>query len=114
MDIVDKKIIDFIDNQNWRFATTYANSHPHEYLVKRLCEDKEGFDALCNEIKNKGVQQYFFRNKYIYLTIGDYTYWAMGNIINRRWNKIYYVNENGQVCKIDNWKEVLEEIRKNG
>lgn len=105
-------IIDIINNNKWRFAKTYANTHPHEYIVKGRCSSDEDFDFLCEYIKKNGETQHFFNWTGTYLSIGDYTYWAMGNVINRRWNDMYFVDEKTKkIFKVDNWKELIKDGR---
>lgn len=94
-------------DEKWIFAKTYADSNPHEYIVRRLCKSVDFFDALCEQIKKEGHPEYFFNHKYIYLTIGDYTYWNMGDVINRRRNDLYYVDDKKRIHKVDNWREIL-------
>ena len=100
-----------IEKNNWRFAKTYASTHPHEYIVKNKCSGEEDFDMLCEHIKNEGHYEYFFNKRGTYCVIGDYTYWVMGDVINRRWNDMYYLNERKQIVKVDNWKELLKDGR---
>ena len=101
-----------INNNKWRFAKTYANTHPHEYIVRSKCDNVDDFDALCEYIKNNGHIEYFFNIRGTYMSIGDYTYWVMGDVINRRWNDMYYVNPNTkQIMKVNNWKELLKDGR---
>lgn len=106
------EILKSINEENWRFAKTYANSHPHEYIVRSKCKNVDFFDFLCEHIKNNGHIEYFFNRRGTYLSIGDYTYWVMGEIINRRWNDMYFVNKDTkQIEKVANWKELLEDGR---
>lgn len=101
-----------IKNNKWRFAKTYANTHPHEYIVRSKCDNADDFDVLCEHIKNNGHIEYFFGKSGTYLSIGDYTYWVMGDIINRRWNDMYYVDKRTkQIMKVENWKEMLKDGR---
>lgn len=97
-----------INGFHWIFAKTYQNSHPHEYIVRSKCGDVESFDLLCELIKKNGHIEYFFTSENIYLSVGDYTYWVIGNVINRRWNDIYILNEKNQISKVKNWKQILK------
>ena len=47
-------ILSIINGEHWRFAKTYANSNPHEYIVRSKCSSVEIFDCLCEYIKNNG------------------------------------------------------------
>lgn len=108
----EKYILSIIGKENWRFSKTYANSNPHEYIVRNKCSSIEDFDFLCELIKNNGHIEYFYNHRGTYLSIGDFTYWVMGDVINRRWNDMYIVDKNTkQIKKVDNWKELLEDGR---
>ena len=104
-------IEDIIEGEKWRFAVTYANTYPHEYIVRRRCSDAGNFDCLCEYIKKNGHYEYFFKKRGVYCSIGAYTYWVYGDVINRRWNDMYYLTPNKQIVKVDNWKEMLEDGR---
>ena len=101
-----------IRSENWRFAKTYANSNPHEYIVRSKCTNVDFFDLLCEYIKNNGHLEYFYNHRGTYVSIGEYTYWQMGDVINRRWNDMYIVDKNTkQISKVENWKELLSDGR---
>lgn len=108
---MEANIEDIVNAEEWRFSVTYANTHPHEYIVRERCSSVSNFDALCEYIKRNGHHEYFFNKRGIYCSIGKYTYWVMGNVINRRWNDMYYLTPNRQIVKVDNWKEMLEDGR---
>ncbi len=69
----------FAENHEWKFATTYANSAPHEYLVKRWLdeEDKQLFERLVKTIDRCAVEGYFYEHKNNYLILGNHYYWYM-------------------------------------
>lgn len=100
-----------IEKGNWRFIFTYIDTHPHEYVVREKCTDPNDFDIISQYVKDNGHQEYFFEHPGIYCSIGNYTYWVMGNIINRRWNDMYYVTSDNHIEKVDNWKELLKDGR---
>jgi len=104
---MNNNIEDIIEGQKRIFAKSYANTHPHEYIVKFKCSNPEEFDLLCEHIQKNGHYEFFFNKRGIYCSIGDYTYWVMGNVINRRWNSIYFLTPTKQIQKVDNWKEIL-------
>lgn len=108
---MENNIIELIKSEKWRFAWTYKNTHPHEYIVKEKCSSMITFDNICEYIKNNGHYEFFFNKRGLYCTIGEYTYWVMGSVINRRWNDMYYLTPNKQIVKVDNWKELLEDGR---
>ena len=108
---MDKTIEDTIMAEKWRFAKTYANTHPHEYIVRGKCSCPDSFDRICEYVKKNGHYEYFFNKRGLYCSIGDYTYWVMGDVINRRWNDMYFLTPNMQIGKVDGWKEMLEDGR---
>ena len=65
---------EFIENQKWFFAKTYAKTWPHEYIVQEKV-DNNLFLELANYIDKYGYNDYFDYNVF--------TYWHMENIINR-------------------------------
>ena len=69
----------FADSHKWKFATTYAKTAPHEYLVKRWLseDDKRQFERLVQTINKDSVVGYFYGHKNQYLILGDYYYWYM-------------------------------------
>lgn len=79
----------FIAKNNWKFAKTYAESAPHEYIVRhKSAGTDEEFIEFAKMIETYGQKLWFFSrpNKYLYLD-GRY-YWTMST------NKI---NDNGDV-----------------
>ena len=77
-----EKIKNFIKEQNWIFAKTYAETWPHEYIVQEKV-DNELFMELANHIDQYGYEDYFYKMKQIYFDYAGFTYWHMENIINR-------------------------------
>ncbi len=69
----------FAEGQKWKFATTYAKTAPHEYLVKRWLseEDKHLFERLVQAINKYAVIGYFYEHENKYLILDDYYYWYM-------------------------------------
>ena len=69
----------FAENHKWKFATTYAKTAPHEYLVKRWLskEDRLLFERLVQTINKGSVIGYFYGHKNNYLILGDHYYWYM-------------------------------------
>ena len=45
------------------------------------------------------------------LATGVALYWVMGDVINRRWNDIYKINQNKQIYLVEDWKEKLNDGR---
>ncbi len=83
------RIEQFIAAQPWRFAETFANTAPHEYIVKDKIEDKDLFLEFVKFIRGNGFEAYFWSKKRRYWTCGDHYYWTMDDpdetttIINR-------------------------------
>ncbi|MEA1911252.1 MAG: hypothetical protein U9N32_06190 [Spirochaetota bacterium] len=81
MELSDK-LKEFINNQHWIYAKTYAKTWPHEYIVQEQV-DGELFLEFAEHIDNFGYEDYFYRTKQIYLKYDNFIYWHMENIINR-------------------------------
>lgn len=69
----------FTESHKWKYATTYAKTAPHEYLVKKwLSEDEQKqFERLVQAINKDYVIGYFYGHENKYLILGDYYYWYM-------------------------------------
>ena len=72
----------FITNSDWIFAKTYAKTWPHEYIVQEQV-DNDLFLALAEHVDSQGYKDNFYKKEVIYFDHDGYTYWHMGNIINR-------------------------------
>ena len=86
---LSEKLKTFIASQNWIFAKTYADTWPHEYIVQERV-DNDLFLELANHIEQYGYKDYFYEMKLIYFKYNEFTYWHMGNIINRCQEKDTY------------------------
>ena len=71
--------MDFVESHKWKFASTYAKTAPHEYLVKKWlsAEDRLLFERLVQTINEYSVVGYFYGHKNAYLIFGDHYYWYM-------------------------------------
>ena len=69
----------FAESHQWKFATTYAKTAPHEYLVKKWLSEKDRhlFERLVQTINTESVVGYFYGHKNNYLILGDHYYWYM-------------------------------------
>ena len=69
----------FIKDVNWVFAKTYAETAPHEYVVKRDLspELQKEFDWFAKMIFENGVEEFYYSHKNLYLHIGGLKYWSM-------------------------------------
>jgi hypothetical protein len=72
----------FIKDSQWVFAKTYAKTWPHEYIVQDRV-DKARFLVLAEHIDTHGYGSFFYQTKQVYYDHEGYTYWHMGDIINR-------------------------------
>ena len=75
-----------INNQKWKFAKTYAETAPHEYIVDEWNIDL--FKEICHLIDTDGYEEIFYDKSFRYYNIGEYKYWHYDTILNR--------------CKIEN------------
>ena len=73
-----QEVQNFLDNQNWIFAKSYADTFPHSYLRKTDIEDQETFVNVIKYIRKNGKVKSFYTKHYVYLEIGKYEYWDMG------------------------------------
>ncbi|MEX2210025.1 MAG: hypothetical protein WD846_04040 [Patescibacteria group bacterium] len=65
----------------FRFAKTYSDTYPHEYLVKEL--DAALFDEMAKLIDGKGYKSDFHGQEHTYLELDGYKYWHYETILNR-------------------------------
>ena len=74
----------FAGAQTWKFATTYAKTAPHEYLVKSWLseDDRKAYERFVQTMKNNAVTGFFYGHKNDYLILGDHYYWFMGQLDN--------------------------------
>lgn len=70
----------FVESHRWKFATTYAKTAPHEYLVKLWLseDDKREYERFVATMKKNSVVGYFYGHKNDYFILGDHYYWFMG------------------------------------
>jgi hypothetical protein len=71
---------DFIINSDWIFAKTYAETWPHEYIVRDRV-DEDLFVKMVEHIRRFGYEGPFYKQKYIYFEEDGYVYWTMGEPI---------------------------------
>ena len=75
-------IKEFIKNTEWTFAKTYAETWRHEYIVQNKVDD-DLFVEFAKHIDFYGYESNFYQILVIYFDYNGFTYWHMGNIINR-------------------------------
>lgn len=70
----------FIKVNPWRFAKTYANTAPHEYVVLGHLSEamRKEFRWFESCITKFGTKMPYYRTFFIYLYIGKYKYWIDG------------------------------------
>lgn len=77
--MTDKEVKNFVLENHWIFAKTYAKTLPHEYVVRKNVS--RYFNEFVFTIRNRGFKAYFLDREYTYLRFEDYFYWTMGNPI---------------------------------
>lgn len=97
----EQEIQDFIGQNRWICAKTYASFLPHEYIIRPKVQEK--FDDFIETIRKNGIKAQLFKKEYIYLDFGNYYYWVMNSntekdfIINRASKEYYELrNYNGK------------------
>ena len=64
----------------WRWASTYAETWPHEYVLLQKDGERELMQAVCQRmLDGEAFNGYFFRRPTVYLFVGDYKYWFMAD-----------------------------------
>ncbi len=81
MDLTER-LKQFISDETWTFAKTYASTWPHEYIVQENV-DNELYMKLAEHIDAYGNKQHFYSAQMIYFNFDGKVYWHMENIINR-------------------------------
>ena len=75
------KLTDLIAAATWRWASTYAETWPHEYVLLQKDGERELMQAVCQRVRDgEAFNGYFFNaGQMDYLFIGDYKYWFMSS-----------------------------------
>ena len=68
----------FVDTASWRFATTYAATWPHEYVVRNE-ENAEMILALARHIFEHGIDGRFYSQVRKYHHEAGKVYWSMAD-----------------------------------
>ena len=66
----------FVNQQRWTFAKTYAETRPHEYLVRDHV-DEEPFVLLVKHIRKYGYEGTCFHKPITYFDEDGMVYWTM-------------------------------------
>ena len=85
------------DFSKYEFAKKCGLDYGETDFTDIALASEEDFNELCEYIKKNGHFEYFFNHRGVYCVIGEYTYWIDDNVINRRWNDMYYLNERKQI-----------------
>ena len=82
------EIKEFINNTQWTFAKTYADTWPHHYIVRDRVDEKLFLETV-RHIRRFGYEGRFYKKKITYFDEDGLVYWTMGapveetTIINR-------------------------------
>ena len=103
---------EFIFSSEWTFAKTYANTWPHEYIVRDQV-NKNLFIQLVQHIRQNGHEEMFFQKQFIYFHESELVYWTIGapveetTIVNRcrKEQTFEYRLKNGVLPESDQDKE---------
>jgi hypothetical protein len=76
------ELMDFVNACQWTFAKTYAETWPHEYIVREHV-DLLLFHSFVYHIESRGYVASFYETQHIYWDHSGQTYWHIENIINR-------------------------------
>ncbi len=77
-ELTKEDVSEILKNQSFKFAKSMPKI-PHEYSHREnWLSDKEFVDVVLF-IRQNGKAEKFWKKEFIYLTIGEYKYWTMGN-----------------------------------
>ncbi len=68
----------FVTSCQWTFATTYAPTWPHEYIVRDRV-DEDLFVQLVQRIRSHGYEGTFYEKRITYFDQDSLVYWTMGS-----------------------------------
>lgn len=88
----EQYLIALIRDQQWKYATTYDKTAPHEYILMEWSEDL--FRAIGDYIERYGEDTFFYKSPVRYGYIGNYRYWHYNtyvhdSVMNRALNNDY-------------------------
>lgn len=76
-----KEAKEFLSEQQFTFAKSYADTFPHYYLQRAKCTNETEYEEFIKLIREKGDAYHFYSKQYIYLEVDGYVYWEMGRPI---------------------------------
>ena len=74
------EVHDILEENKWVFAKTMPET-PHFYTLRRTWRDEKEFESIVEYIREHGVKEKFEGKEYIYLHLGDFKYWTMGEAV---------------------------------
>jgi len=77
MSNLSKQLKCFIEESTWVFAKTYAETWPHEYIVRENV-DSLLFIEFVKHLRKHGYIAKFYKNDITYFDDSDMMYWTMG------------------------------------
>ena len=80
--LLPKHLQDFIASCTWTFAKTYADTWPHEYIVRQKV-DETSFVDLVTHIRAHGYEGRFYEKLIVYFEHEGMVYWTMGSPIEK-------------------------------
>ena len=80
--LLPKRLQDFIASCTWTFAKTYADTWPHEYIVREKV-DEVSFVDLVSHIRAHGYEDNFYDKTITYFDHDGMVYWTMGSPIEK-------------------------------
>lgn len=72
----------FVAGREWRLAADPRNRH--EYVVRGRSAPEADFDRFAALIRKRGWDGEWGGRTWRYLTVGEYTYWAIPPVLNRK------------------------------
>ena len=75
--LLPKHLQEFIASCTWTFAKTYADTWPHEYIVREKV-DESSFVDLVTHIRAHGYEGSFYKIRITYFDDNGLVYWTMG------------------------------------
>jgi len=70
----------YIANVRWQRAKTYEEKAPHEYTVRKWAPELDDeFKWFVMFIREFGITEKFWKNKYKYFYLDGFRYWTMGS-----------------------------------
>lgn len=72
----------FVKSNRWKFATTYATTAPHEYVVRGWMANVD-FNKMVRLTRKYGVMEKFSTRLHPYLYLDGWKYWTMGSPVHK-------------------------------